>query len=133
MHLAGPRQARLAHRPALHAGDATGDADHQAGRHDAAPVIALLNEGLDHLFGGVEIGDHAIAQGPHRADVAGGAAEHQFGFIANRQGHAPLQVEGHHRGLLQHDALAGHVHQGVGCSQVNADVAGELKPTEKHC
>ena len=132
VHLTGTGQAGFTHGPALHAGDAAGDADHQAGGHDAAAFIALLDEGLDHLLGGVEIGDDAIAQRAHGADVAGGAAEHELGLITHRQGHAALEIDGHHRGLLQHDALAGHVHQGVGRAQVDADVAGKLKTLKEH-
>ena len=60
MNLAGPRHAGFAHGSALHAGHTAGDADHQPGRHDSAAFIALGDEGLEHLLGGIEIRDHTI-------------------------------------------------------------------------
>ena len=132
MHLAGAGHARLAHGTTFNTGDAAGDAHHQTRRHDAAAFIALGDEGLEHLLGCIEIRDHAIAQGTHRTDVARRAAQHQLGFITHRHGDATLEIEGNHRGLLQHNPLAGDVDQRVGRAQVDADVAGQLKTTEEH-
>ena len=132
MHLTGASQAGFPHSTALHTCNSTGDADHQPGRHDAAAFIGLANEGFDHLLSGVEVGDHAVTQGPHGANVAGGTAQHHLGLIAHGQGHTPLQIHGHHRGLLEHDAFARHEDEGVGGAQINADIARKLETTEKH-
>ena len=40
---------------------------------------------LDHFFRNLEIGDDSVAQRADRLDVAGRAAEHQLGFLADRQ------------------------------------------------
>ena len=88
VHLPGATETGLPHGPAFHPGHTAGDADHQPGRHHAAAFIALADEVLDHLFGGIEIGNHAVPQGPHGADVAGGAAQHQLGLFPHRQGNA---------------------------------------------
>jgi coenzyme F420-reducing hydrogenase alpha subunit len=99
-------EVQVPHSTALHTCNSTGDADHQPGRHDAPAFIGLANEGFDHLLGGVEVGNHAVTQGPHSANVAGGTAQHHLGLITHGQGHTPLQIHGHHRGLLEHDAFA---------------------------
>ena len=132
MNIAGPRQAGFAHRASLDTGHTTRDTDDQTGRHDAAALIPFLNEGLDHLLGGVEISDDAIAQRAHRADVSRGAAQHQLGLVTHREGHTPLQVNRHDGGFLQNDPLAADVHQGVRRPEINADVAGELETFEEH-
>ena len=132
MHFPSTGQTGFTHGAAFDTGDTARNADHQPGSDDAAAVIALLDEGLDHLLGGIEIRDHPIPQGTNGADVAGGATEHQLRLIAHGERHTPLQIEGHHRGLLQHNAAAGDVHQGVGRSQIDTDVARELEPSEKH-
>ena len=118
MHFPGAAQTGFAHSTALHTGDATGDADHQAGGHHAATFIPLLDEVLDHLLSGVEVSNDAIAQGTHRTDVSRRAPEHQLGFFANRQGNAFVKVDGNHRRFTQHDPLACGVDQGVGGAQI---------------
>ena len=105
MHLASAGHAGLTHGATLNAGDATGDTHHQTGRHDPSALIALGDEGLEHLLCCIEIGDHTVAKRPHGADVAGGPSQHQFGFVTHCQGGATLQIQCHHRGLLQHDAF----------------------------
>jgi hypothetical protein len=52
---------------------------------EAAPVVHLADEMLDHLLRHLEIGDHAVAQRADGLDVAGRAAEHQLGLVAHGQ------------------------------------------------
>jgi hypothetical protein len=79
---------------------------------------------LDHLLGDLEIGDHAITKRPARGDVAGGAAEHLLGFLADRD-HLLLAThigDRDHRGFGQHDATTLDIDQGIGSSQVDGHV-----------
>ena len=132
MHFPSTGQTRLAHGTTLHTSDTTGYAHYQSGSHDAAAFIALLDEGFEHLLGSIEISDDTITQRTHRLDVSRGAAEHQLGLITHGQGRTPLEVKSHHRGLLQHDAAAGDIDQRVGRSEINTNVARQLKATEQH-
>ena len=50
-----------------------------------APVVHLADEVLDHLLGDFEVGDDAVAQRADGLDVAGRAAEHQLGLLADRE------------------------------------------------
>src|SRR6202035_2772973 len=43
---------------------------------EAASVVHLADEMLDHFLRHLEIGDDAVAQRPDRVNVAGGAADH---------------------------------------------------------
>ncbi len=89
---------------------------------------------LDHLFGGVEIGDHAFAHRPDRLDRAGGAAEHQLGILAHRE-HlllAVLDMIGHDRGFVQHDALAPHIDERVRGSEVDRHVLRKQPAKSQH-
>ena len=46
-------------------------------------MMHLFDEMADHLFGLVEIGDHAVAQRAYRDDVTGRTSEHPFRLFAN--------------------------------------------------
>ena len=78
------------------------------GFEKVVPLVHLADEMLDHLFGHVEVGDDAVAHRADRLDAARRAAQHQLGILAHGQNLllAVLDVIGHDRGLVQHDALA---------------------------
>src|SRR6185369_4163479 len=70
-------------------------------------------------------GDDAVL---HRLDgdnVAGGAAEHFLGFLADGFHVAVVLVDGDDGGLVHDDAAALRVNQRVRRSQVDGQVAGE--------
>ena len=94
--------------PALHRGGARrhADDDHRAG--EAAPVVDLADEVLDHLLGDLEIGDDAFAQGTDGLDVARRAAEHLLGFVADGENlFLALDLErGDHGRLVENDPPA---------------------------
>ena len=78
------------------------------GRGEAAAVVHLADEMLDHLLRDLEIGDHAVAQRADGGDVARRAAEHLLGLLADRE-HLLLAAhvgDGDHARLGQHDARA---------------------------
>ena len=45
----------------------------------------LADEVLDHLLGDFEVGDDAVAHRADRFDVAGRAAQHHLGVVADRE------------------------------------------------
>jgi hypothetical protein len=86
----------------------------------------LADEVLDHLFGDFEIGDDAVAHGPDRLDVAGRAAQHHLGVVADR---ADLLLaaldhgDGDDRGLVEDDAASLHIDQRVRRAEIDGHVA----------
>ena len=72
---------RVAHRAALHLGDAGGDADDHLGLHPEDVLVDdRLEEVAEHLLGDVEVGDDAVLERTHREDAVGRAAEHPLGL-----------------------------------------------------
>jgi hypothetical protein len=97
----------------------------------------LADELLEHLLGHGEVGDHAVL---HRTNDGNGArrlAEHLLGALADGLNRlfgvrATFHADGHDRRLIEHDALAAHVDQGIGGTEVDGQVIGEVtaKKTE---
>src|SRR5437899_11041209 len=98
------RDGGLLHGPLLHPGDAGGDADHDPGLGEHPPLVHLLDEVAEHLLGDVEVGDHAVLEGPDGEDVAGGPADHPLGLRPDRQDGPGLGVDRHNRRLVEHGA-----------------------------
>jgi hypothetical protein len=92
--------------------------------HEPLPVVNLADEVLDHLLGDFEVGDDPVAHRTDRFHVAGSAAQHLLGLYADGVDDlAAADVpQGHHGRLVQHDALALHVDQGVGGAEVDGDI-----------
>ncbi|MNN57138.1 hypothetical protein D3C81_1721060 [compost metagenome] len=87
----------------------------------------LADEVLDHLFGDFEVGDDPVA---HRTDgfhVTRRAAQHLLGFQADGVDDLATAdvAQGHDGRLVQDDALAAHVDQGVSRPQIHCDVIGD--------
>ena len=110
--------------PLLHLGDGRRHADQHAGPVEPGDPDPLQQQ-PDHALGDVEVGDGAAAQRAHGDDVAGRAADHLPGLVAGRQHLAALAVQGDDRRLVQHDAPALGVHQGVGRAEVDGQVASQ--------
>ena len=119
---------RVAHRALLDLGDARGHADDDARADQGLAVVHLLDEVAQHLLGDLEVGDHAVLQRPDGDDVPGRAPEHVLGLLADREHAVRVLVDGDDRGLVQDDALALDVDQGVRRAQVDGQVVGEQPP-----
>ena len=121
---------RIAHGAALHLGDARRHADDDLRLH---PEDVLVDDRLEevpqHLLGDVEVGDHAVLERPHREDAVGRAAQHPLGLESDALDLAGGLLDRHDRGLVQDDALALHVDEGVGRAEIHRDlVRGEEGP-----
>ena len=68
--------------------------------------VHLLDEVAQHLLADLEVGDHAVLQGPDRLDVVGRATHHPLGLDADRDGAAVVDVDRDDRRLVEHDALS---------------------------
>src|ERR1700704_909994 len=90
--------------------------------HEHAPVVRLLNEVGEHLFGHLEIGDHAVLHWLNGHYVARRAPEHVLGFLPDSHDLATVLIDGHNGWLVHHDAFALCVDQCVGRAQVNRKV-----------
>ena len=79
---------------------------------------------LDHLFRDFEIGDHAIAHRADRLDIAGGAAQHHLGVIADRA-NLLLAALAHHRNdgwFIEHDAATLDINERIRRSKVDGHI-----------
>ena len=87
----------------------------------------LADKVLEHGFGHREVSDNAIFQRTHGDDIAGRAPKHEFRFgtygrdRARTAGTAIL-ADRDHRGLIEHDALATHIDQGVRGSEIDRQI-----------
>ena len=101
-----------------------GHADDDHRRGEAPPVLHLADEMLDHFLRDLEIGDDAVAQGADGVDVAGRAAEHLLGLVADRQ-HLLLAAhigDGDDAGFIKHDAAAFDINKGVRGAEIDSHV-----------
>ena len=116
------RQARLLDRALLDAGDARRDADHHA-RVRPAVLVHLLDEVPEHLLGHVEVGDHAVLQGPDRLDRARRAAEHPLGLDADGVDLAGARVDRDHATARTARSAPAHVDERVRGAEIDRHVA----------
>ena len=124
IHMAGAGlQARVHHGALLHLGDAGGNADDDTGLEDVVEAAAdLADELLEHPLGHVVVGDDALTQGTDGHDVAGGTAQHGLGVCAHAEQAAVVLVDGHHGGLIEHNALTLDIYQHRCGTQVDTDI-----------
>ena len=82
---------------------------------------------LDHFFGGIEVGNHPVAHRADRLDRTWRPSEHQLCVLTHGKNllFPVLDVVGHHRRLIQHDALATNVNKRVRSAKVNRHVRRE--------
>ena len=81
----------------------------------------LVDKMPQHGFGNLEIRYDAIAHRSNGNDVARGFSQHVLCFKSNSQNPVFGSVIGsyrHHRGLAEYYALAFHINQGIGGSQI---------------
>ena len=114
---------RLPHGPALDPGDGRGDADEDPGPADPGHPAAVQQH-PQHALGDVEVGDRPLAEGADGHDVAGGPPDHLPGLRPDGEHLAAAGVVGDDGRLVEHDALALGVDEGVGRAQVDREVAG---------
>ena len=122
IHAAGAGlDAGVDHGALLHLGDAGGHADDDPGL-EQLEAVDLVDKFLEHALGHVVIGNHAVAQGTDRHDVAGRAAQHGLGVRADFQQLARVFIHRHHGGLVEHDALSLYIDQDRRGTQINANI-----------
>src|SRR3546814_682030 len=117
---------RLADRAAFDLGRAVWHADHDA-RHRTghAAFLHLADEVLQHLLGDGVVGNDAVTQRAHRADVGRCATEHLLGFDADRLdllGATRIHADRDHRRFIQDDAFVANVDEGIGRAQIDGQV-----------
>src|SRR5690606_24475064 len=118
-------QGRFTDGPALHLGGTAGNANDDARTGRKQPFrVHHPDELLEHLLRDGEVSNDAVFHRPDGFNVAWDAAEHLLGLFTDRlnrllaAGPAFL-ANGHHRRLVQHDALAADVDQGIGGTEVD--------------
>ena len=108
--------------------------DDDLGVHEALAVMNLADEVLDHLLGDFEVGDDPVAHRTDRFHVTGRAAQHLLGLDADSVDDlaAADVAQRDHRRLVEHDALALHVNQGVGGAEIDGDIVRNHSEQCKH-
>jgi hypothetical protein len=96
--------------------------------------MRLQDEGANHMFRHVEVGNDPILQGADGHDAAWGPSQHLLGLLAHLQHLIRAFLDGDNRWLAQDDSLALDIDQGVGGSQVDGEIIGEHpeEPIKKH-
>jgi hypothetical protein len=93
------------------------------------PVPAVhadaLQQQADHALGDLEVGDGTLAQRSDCHDVARRSADHLPRLVAHGEDVLRAAVEGDDRRLVENDALPPRVHEGVGGTQIDGEVAGQ--------
>ena len=95
-----------------------------SGRGEAAAVVDLADEMLDHFLGDFEVGDDSVAQRAAGGNVTGGAAEHHLGLLADGY-HLFLASDigdGDDAWFGQDDAAALDVDERVGGAEIDGHV-----------
>src|SRR5271156_4624977 len=106
--------SRFSDRAPLYRGRARGHTDDDLRRGEAAAVVRLADEMLDHFLRYLEIGDDAVAQRPDRLNVAWSAADHQFRLLTDGED-LSLTLDApdcDHRRLIQDDTAPFYVDNG---------------------
>jgi hypothetical protein len=112
-------------RALFHFRDPGRDGDDHPGTHHAATAVRFADQMGQHSLGNFEVGDDTVFERTDGDDVAGRAAEHAFGLIADGENLVRAGLHGDHGGFAQHNALIAHIDQGVGRSKIDPDVTRE--------
>jgi hypothetical protein len=96
--------------------------------------VGPADEVIEHLLGGVVVGDDAVPQRPHHLDGAGRAAQHRLGLRADSDHRSVCGTQRDDRGLVEHDAFPRRVHERVRRAEIDGHVAGEevAEEAKKH-
>ena len=102
-------------------------ADEDARAAEAEHRLGALDELAQHLLGGDEVGDDAVAQRPHQLDALGRAPDQRLGLAPDGEDFARAAVRAHGDGrrLIDDDAAPDHVHQRVRRAEVDRNVVRE--------
>ena len=96
-------------------------------------LVDLFDEVAQHALGDVEIRNDAIFQRADRHDVGGSPTNHPLGVGPYGEHFLGLAVDRHDRGLIDDDAFAADEHEGVGRTEVDANVPRqEAKEAVQH-
>ena len=85
----------------------------------------LFDQRAKHAFGNLEIGDDAVLHRTDRLNVTVRAADHRLRFAANGDDLLRSRIECDDRWLVQDDAFALHIDEGVGSPKIDSDICAE--------
>ncbi len=93
------------------------------------------DELLEHLLGDGEVGDDAVFHGADGLDIARHPSKHLLGLAADGLDDflaiGPAFVANSDDGrLVQHNALAANVNQGIGGTEIDRHIGGEITTQE---
>ena len=117
-------QRRLDDGAFLDLGDPARYAHHHArpGHGHPALLMRFLNQIIQHASGDFVLADDAVAQRTNDHDVFRVLAPHFFGARPDFNRRSGLAVDGDEGRLIDDNAFATHIHQGIRGTQVNANV-----------
>src|SRR5690606_40356279 len=113
-------------------GDLARDADDDPGTDDLARTD-LLDEVAQHALGNLRIRDHTVLERAHRLDMVGRATEHLLSPVTCGDESLGASVDGDDGRLVQDDATAALIDDGVGGAEVDGEVAHPVsRPPASH-
>ena len=120
-------------RPLLDLRDARGDADdHAQGRVEQAPAALYHpDHAFDHVLRALEVGDHAVLQGPDRLDVLVRLTVHLLGLAPDGHGLVGRAVLGDDGRFIHHHLVLVVDHR-VGRAEIDGDLLHE-EVEQAHC
>ena len=107
------------------------NADHDARLDPEDPLRGdLLEEVAEHHLRHVNVGDDAVLERANRLDAFRGPPQHPLRLEPDPHDPAAALLHRDHRGLVEHDALALHVHERVRGAEIDGDVVDrdDLRP-----
>src|SRR3954449_7304055 len=119
-------------RALLDARDAGRDADDDPRLREVPAAVHLLDEVAQHPLGRLEVGDDAVLQRADGHDVARRTADHPLRLGADGEDPRGVGVDRDDARLVEHDALAADVDEGVGGAEVHGHVSTEEREIVRH-
>ena len=116
---------RLHDRAPLGRGHTCGHAHHHLGAEKIPFAERFLDVVAKHRLGDAVVGDDAIFHRTIRDNLAGSAAYHFFGVVADGEDFVVTHRNSDDRRLVEHDALARHIHEYRRRAEVDAEFGRE--------
>src|SRR5690606_5687728 len=111
----------------FHFGDTARNPNHRTRTRERNPrlLVRLADQMVQHGFSHVELADHAVAYWTDDQDFTGILSPHFFRTCAHFQRAACFLFKCNERRFVDNNTLAAHTDEGIGCSQIDANVQRE--------
>ena len=102
---------------------AAGHGHHSAGARKEVLAHHLTDKGFEHGAHQIKVHDRASAQRADGQNIAGGAADHFFSFVADGDNVPGVPVHRNHSWLVELNTASLHINEDARSSQIDRDIA----------